>query len=360
MKIKLSNENSITVTKLMVQRFVFITLSLAAVLFICRRTVPNGKKSIVKLDSELQSVSFAQEKVSVYVGDSLNIQPVIVPENVDMSYTWELMDDGILTVNSGKITAENSGETTLGVRVGDKTAHIKVISKYKPLPPDSTLPPMYYDKLMIANYKNSLSADYVPENLIKIPSRYVAENYGALYATQETLDAYIKLYNDMYSAVQGNMHIISAYRSYSKQTELYNKAVQGYISAGYNSTDARAKALDTTQTPGNSEHQLGTTIDVSNNNTTNHNYHNTPAGAWLAANAHKYGFIIRYPADKEDITRIDYEPWHIRYVGVYHATYMYVNNLCLEEYIELQNRAREEAENYAESHPALEEYIEFQ
>lgn len=352
MKLKLSEDKSITVTKLMVQRFVFITLSLVVVVFICRRTVPNGKKSIVKLDNELQSISFTQEEIAVYVGDSLNPELITVPKNVDVSCTWELRDDGVLTINSGQIVASKAGETTLGVNVGNLTAHIKVISKYKPLPPDSTLPPMYYDKLMIANYKNTLESDYVPENLVKIPANYVAEGYSTLYVTQETLDAYIELYNAMYDEVKGNMHIISAYRSYAKQTELYNNAVQRYISEGYTSTDARSLALNTTQTPGNSEHQLGNTIDVSNNNQTNHDYHKTAAGAWLAANAHKYGFIIRYPEDKVEITRIDYEPWHICYVGIYHATYMYVNNLCLEEYIELQEKAQEEADYYAESHPA--------
>lgn len=352
MNIKLNDDKSITITKLIVQRFVFIILSLTAVVFVCKHTVSIGKKNIDKLDNELQSISFAQEETAVYVGDSLTPELVTVPKNVNVSCTWELMDDGVLTVNSGQIIANKEGETTLGVRVDNFTAHIKVVSKYKPLPPDSVLPPLYYDKLMIANYKNTLESDYVPENLVKIPSNYVATNYSTLYVTQETLDAYIELYSAMYDEVKGNMHIISAYRSYARQTELYNKAVQNYISEGYTTNDARALALETTQTPGNSEHQLGNTIDVSNNNTTNHDYHNTEAGAWLAANAHKYGFIIRYPEDKVDITRIDYEPWHIRYVGVYHATYMYVNNLCLEEYIELQEQAQEEAEAYAESHPA--------
>lgn len=352
MKIKINEDKYITITKLMVQRAVFITLSLAVIIFICRYTVPQGKQAMAVLDTELQSVSFAYGKTAVYVGDELDPGLVIVPSNADVSCVWELRDDGVLNIESGKIIAVKAGETTLGVKVNDMYAQVNVVVKQKPLPPDSTLPPMYYDKLLIANYKNALESDYIPPELVKIPTKYAAPNYSTMYVTQETLEAYIELYNGMIKESGGYMHVISAYRSYARQTQLYNTAVEAYIAQGKTTNEARSLALDTTQTPGHSEHQLGTTIDVSNNNDTNHDFYKTKAGAWLAENAHKYGFVIRYPEDKVDITRISYEPWHIRYVGIYHATYMYVNNLCLEEYVELQGKAQEEADYYAQSNPA--------
>lgn len=352
MKIKLSEDKYITITKLMAQRTVFMVLSLAVIIFICRRTVPQGKQAIASLDTKLQSISFAHSKTAVYVGDELDPGLVIVPGNADVSCVWELRDDGVLDIESGKIKAVKAGETTLGVHVNNLYAQVTVVAKYKSLPPDSTLPPMYYDKLMIANYKNALESDYIPPNMVKIPTQYAAPDYGTMYVTQETLDAYIDLYNAMVRESGGYMHVLSAYRSYARQTQLYNKAVEAFISKGKTTNEARSLALDTTQTPGHSEHQLGNTIDVSNNNDTNHHFHTTKAGAWLKQNAHKYGFIIRYPEDKVDITRIDYEPWHIRYVGIYHATYMYVNNLCLEEYVELQEMAQQEADYYAQSNPA--------
>lgn len=355
MKIKLRDGKTVVITALMVQRAVFIAFSLVVIVFICRYAVPNGKKMITKLDNELQSISFSQSRTAVYVGDELEPELIIMPPNDDVSLVWELCSDGILDISSGKIVAVKAGQTVLGVRVGNLHAQVEVTVEYKPLPPDSELPPLYYDKLEIANYKNALGSDYVPENLMKVPSAYVQDNYGAIYVTEETLEAYKKLYAAMYEEVQGNMRVISGYRSYARQTALYDAAVEAFINQGKTTNEARELALETTQTPGNSEHQLGTTIDVSNDSTTNHNFHKTKAGAWLAANAHKYGFIIRYPEDKVDITRIDYEPWHIRYVGVYHATYMYVNNLCLEEYIELQEKAQQEADYYALSHPASED-----
>lgn len=352
MKIKLRDGKTVVITSLMVQRAVFMFFSLVVIVFICKYAVPNGKKTITKLDSELQSISFAQSRTAVYVGDELAPELIIMPPNADVSLVWELRDDGVLDISSGRIVALKEGQTVLGVRVGNLYAQVEVNALYKPLPPDSELPPLYYDRLQIANYKNALESDYVPENLVKVPVSYVQKNYGAIYVTEDTLEAYKQLYKAMYDEVQGNMSVISGYRSYARQTTLYDAAVQTFINQGKTTNEAQSLALETTQTPGHSEHQLGTTIDVSNDSSTNHNFHKTKAGAWLAANAHKYGFIIRYPEDKVDITRIEYEPWHIRYVGVYHATYMYVNNLCLEEYIELQENAQQEADYYAQSHPA--------
>ena len=353
MKIKLSEDKYMNITKLKVQRVIFYVLSITMAAVVCTQSIPSGRAAISKLDSKLQDIYFDKRNVMVYVGDTFEEKPISVPKNTKVSYTWELLDDGILTVDNGSIVAVNEGETTVGVSAGDFYAEIDVSVKYKPLPPNSSLPPVYYENLIIANYRNQLPSDYVPEDLIQIPAEYVAANYSTLYVGKETFDKYKELLRAMQSDLgTNNMHILSAYRSYARQSELYNNAVQGYIAQGKSSTEARSLALNTTQTPGNSEHQLGTTIDVSNDYNTDHNFNQTPEGAWLAENAHKYGFIIRYPADKEELTRIEYEPWHIRYVGIYHATYMYVNNVCLEEYIDLQGEAAEAANAYAETHPA--------
>ena len=350
--LKLSEEKTAVITPLAVQRTIYIIVAVIAVAIMSKKTVSPGWRRIKDLDSKLQAITFDADRLAVYVDDEFTAEPRAIPKNADVSYTWEIADDGILTVKKGKIVAKKCGRTILGVTSGDVLAQVKVIVKYKPLPPDSSLPPLYYDRLLIANYKNTMSADYVPEDLIKIPDNYTAEGYEGLYVTRETFEAYKEMYMAMYGEIKGRMHIISAYRSYARQSELYNKAVQNLMAQGKTSTEARALALNTTQTPGNSEHQLGNTIDVSNDNTTDHDYLETPEGKWLAENCYKYGFIIRYPENKSEITRIDYEPWHIRYVGVNHAAYMYVNDLCLEQYVDLQNQAQEAADEYALKNPA--------
>jgi len=86
--------------------------------------------------------------------------------------------------------------------------------------------------------------------------------------------------------------------------------------------------------PGQSEHQSGLGVDMHNAAAANQNFGETPDGIWLAENAHHFGFILRYPADKTDITGIKYEPWHFRYVGRRVAAIIYAGGLCLEEYWE--------------------------
>lgn len=354
--IKISEEKTLTVTPLLVKRTLFLMLSLLVAAALGKKTLSAGRSEMKELDRRLQSIHFDSETAAVYVGDEFTSEPHAVPANAEVAYTWEIADDGVLAVEKGKIVARSAGNTLIGVTSGGISAQMNVQVRYKPLPPDSTLPPLYYEKLKLANFRNTLSPDYVPKNLVKVPDNYTAENYAGIYIDAEAFEAYKKMYMDMYFQVKNcRMHIISGYRSYAKQSELYNDAVQRYMSQGKTSTEARQLALNTTQTPGNSEHQLGTTIDVSNSNDTDHSYHKTPEGKWLAENAYQYGFIIRYPADKEDITRIAYEPWHIRYVGVNHAAYMAVNNLCLEQYVELQEEAEDAANDYALQNPAVPE-----
>ena len=90
------------------------------------------------------------------------------------------------------------------------------------------------------------------------------------------------------------------------------------------------------QSLGTSEHEAGLALDIvaSNYQELNEEQEKTPVQKWLMENCHKYGFVLRYPTEKKDITKINYEPWHYRYVGVKNATFMKEKNLCLEEYIE--------------------------
>ena len=120
-----------------------------------------------------------------------------------------------------------------------------------------------------------------------------------------------------------NMSIISGFRSYEKQVEVF---------AYWCMVDGEELAKATSAVPGHSEHQTGLVIDVSS---LEKSYGSTAEGKWLAANCYKYGFIIRYPEGKEDITGYDYEPWHIRYLGVSTAKLVHDSGLTLEEFLGL-------------------------
>ncbi len=125
--------------------------------------------------------------------------------------------------------------------------------------------------------------------------------------------------------------VASGYRSANKQQELMDEKIEELKSQGYSGQEAKKEAKRWVADVGYSEHQTGLAVDINAdgvNSTGNQVYE------WLAENSWKYGFILRYPQDKEEITGTAYEPWHYRYVGKDAASEIYQRGLCLEEYIE--------------------------
>lgn len=120
--------------------------------------------------------------------------------------------------------------------------------------------------------------------------------------------------------------IVAAYRAYSQQTDLYDRRVDELGASNAGSRVAR---------PGHSEHQLGTTVDLAAEGETDvdQSWGASPAGQWVATNAHKFGFILSYPLDASDRTCYDYEPWHLRYVGREMAAAVIESGLTLREYL---------------------------
>lgn len=121
------------------------------------------------------------------------------------------------------------------------------------------------------------------------------------------------------------------YRTAEEQEEIFNEKVQSYINEGYSKARAEKAAKEWVALPGTSEHQLGIAVDINADKTQSTN---DEVYAWLAENAHHYGFILRYPQGKEEITGTSYEQWHYRYVGTENAKIIYEKQICLEEFIE--------------------------
>lgn len=176
--------------------------------------------------------------------------------------------------------------------------------------------------LALVNKAFYLDSSYIPKNLISLKDTnisYIKRENENMQADKYTLEKYKKLEKEAKS-LGFNLYVFSAYRSYEKQEHIY------YVINNKND--------NTVARPGFSEHQLGYSLDISTlkYGLTNH-FENSEEFKWLKNNVHKFGFILRYPKEKESITGYSYEAWHFRFVGESVAEFIYNNNLTLEEYI---------------------------
>lgn len=206
-----------------------------------------------------------------------------------------------------------------------------------PFPVD--LSDMDPDMIVLANKEVLLSEDFVPDPLVTIKTRKadkngVNTNGGMLKASssemklQKTCAEALVAMSEEAMAQDIKLYLKSAYRSYRTQKTMY-----------YNRLERNnGKDDGWVSKPGASDHQTGLGCDVVprswRDKSMNSSMASTEECQWMAEHCAEFGFIIRYPEDKEDITEINYEPWHLRYVGVPAATYIMENGLCLEEFHE--------------------------
>lgn len=173
--------------------------------------------------------------------------------------------------------------------------------------------------IVLVNKNYKLPDDYVPNDLELISNFYANENK---YLKKEAKEAFEKLSSD---AGKLGYRIIatSTYRNYNYQDRLYNEYVKEKGRDYADKCSARA---------GHSEHQTGLAVDVMGSNNDYDEFEKAIEFDWMKNNAHKYGFILRYPEDKTKITGFKYEPWHYRYVGKQVAKVIYEEKITLEEY----------------------------
>jgi zinc D-Ala-D-Ala carboxypeptidase len=166
-----------------------------------------------------------------------------------------------------------------------------------------------------------------------LPSTYVPNDLTSVLGGQLRAEAANSLKTLVLAGKNNghNLSIISSYRSYNTQTSTYN----GYVVA-----DGVAKADTYSARPGHSEHQSGLAVDLGNGVCNLEIcFADTSAGKWLATNAPDFGFVVRYPSGKESITGYQYEPWHLRYVGIELAKELQKANQTMEEFFGLTNQS---------------------
>ena len=183
--------------------------------------------------------------------------------------------------------------------------------------------------LTLVNYEYPLEETFVPEKLAEVDNGYVAD--------ERIADALKKMIADARSTEDVRIIALSGYRDYEYQKELFDNKVQRLQQEkGYSVDKARKEAATVVAVPGTSEHQLGLALDLvdARHVKLDESQENTNAYKWLYKHCAEYGFIVRYPNGKTDITGIIYEPWHFRYVGVDAATIIMEKGITLEEYLE--------------------------
>ena len=233
-----------------------------------------------------------------------SIKIKVLPDNLEnkkVKYTTS--DESIATVDeSGTIKGVSSGKVVISVETEETPTIIKNINVRVITIEVKENGATYVDDILIVNKKYHLPATY---------------NFGVDKTAKEKFEQMRK------AALKDNigLRIVSSYRSYNTQAAIFNKNFN--LHGAYVANRFSAK-------PGESEHQSGLAFDI---NQANRSFVGTKEAQWLQENCYKFGFIIRYPRGKENITGYVYEPWHIRYVGENVAKEIFESGLCLEEYL---------------------------
>ena len=199
----------------------------------------------------------------------------------------------------------------------------------------TTKPPVKWDNynpidvLNSENWATTLISKKYPLGKTYSPTLAPVIDGSSVTADTRVADAYKLMYAD---ALKEGLVLTpySAYCSYSRQQTNYENKVQAFVLQGMTEDEAKANAEKRIEPAGCSENGAGLSVDIVSASA---GFSSTDEYKWLVNNAHKYGFVLRYPEDKTDVTGIIYQPWHWRYVGIEVANEMKSNNLCLEEYL---------------------------
>ena len=301
----------------------------------------NNKQELIDNLSKVADQALAAKFVEQYYSETNNGLYLIPKENIifidpTRPYIFEKINN-----NQYKIIQENEsslGKYRLDVVLEKKAGWIiKDINlnwekTEAPIKQENEIVKLSKDlqsSLILINKENPLPDDYVPEDLVEVNIPFSFKGKSEKKTLREEAAAALELLIN--KAKEENIFIygVSGYRSFKTQEAIFASNVNMYGS--------EEEANKVSAYPGQSEHQTGLVMDVSSasvNYGLIERFAETPEGIWLIENAAEFGFIIRYPKGKEDITGYVYEPWHIRYVGIDHAKKIMEQGITLEEYIE--------------------------
>lgn len=290
----------------------------SAVLTVTHKSSGKTAKMRINVYEQVKSIKLNKNQLMIKVGESANVLAEVNPALAkDKTLSWTSSDKSVAFVSV-------SGAGTCNIKgVAEGTCKIIATSNSNPEVSAELLVTVEKSENHTITQETYIDGILVVNKTYGLPKDY--NSGGGL--TAETKSAFAKMKQD--ASKEGiELRIVSGYRSYDYQKNLFNKYLNrpGETRESVESYSAR---------PGYSEHHTGLAIDVNNASSS---FVGTPEQKWLNENCVKYGFIIRYPEGKEQYTGYKYEPWHIRYLGVETAQKVYESGLCLEEYLNITSQ----------------------
>jgi len=180
------------------------------------------------------------------------------------------------------------------------------------------------DTSILVNKFYLLGSDFAPSDLVSVPQTYAWGDKGSQMIRKVAYDAFLEMWKAANEEQGYYLMVSSSYRSYQEQEIIYNN---------YKKNRGQKYADSIAARPGASEHQTGLTLDIfSKLNNNKNTFKDTDTAKWLEDNSYRFGFILRYPEDKVNVTGYSYEAWHFRYIGKEIAKYIHENNITFEEY----------------------------
>lgn len=321
-------------------------------------TADDGTSLRFENDSEIAEVN--GERVKMWVtpfrgGDEVLARAIVTQNECWIPYEFlaSVVEEGLLLRLDAKhntITIRHIHYVTDGDKENAEPSKILFSVGDRAVLPALTEPPEYEwfygidiapyleaiteENLLLANKRHPLGESFLPK-LTALPPDFCwgSEEHQLQNSAAIALSAMMK---EMRQAGVEDVYVTSSYRSYAQQTYLFDKYVADHMAQGMTPEQAEAEAATYSAKPGQSEHQTGLCVDFSTNSINGaltNEFEQTAASAWLLENAYKFGFILRYPEEKVDLTEYSYESWHYRFVGREAATEIFFESMCLEEYL---------------------------
>jgi len=341
------------------QRFMVIITALLVILFLVifktiqgnpkdepntSTTLPNNSEEHINSikNKEITEIKVSSDSYTASTGETIDLnnfkieavyksgKTEAINENISFTTNSDILkiendnvviSDKALTADSGVLTASYEGHTS--------DISIKIFNSLDDNINDDSVVTNVSAYDMIVNKSRHLSSSYVPEDLVLLDGIPTSlQNPEVNQLRKVAYDALKELFTKAKEEKSFELYARSGYRSYNTQVSLYNSYVSNHGKEAADKFSAK---------PGQSEHQTGLAMDITceaMNYLLDVTFGDTEEGKWVAENAYKFGFVIRYPKGKEEITGYQYEPWHLRYVGVTLANEVYDSQLTLEEYFE--------------------------